>query len=123
MTIQNVHLERRVGIGPLKSLDGGTATSVAGIRYKLDAPMSDWGLQVVAGSCNAAVNLELSLASTGDTAVTTTAISWASSSNGAGDATGSILWSTAKYPATEFVAILDAGASSNGVNAWVVGTP
>jgi hypothetical protein len=85
--------------------------------------MSDWAIQVVSGSCNVSVTLELALAGTSESATTMTAITWAASSNAGANLTGETVWSTAKYPATEFEVLLGANASSGGTDAWVVGTP
>lgn len=122
MAVTGIGPETRIGIGPVKSLDGAASTG-AGTRYRLEAPMSDWGIQVVSNSCNVSVTLEAALGTTADSTTRTTLITWAASSAGGAQASGEIVWSTAKYPATEIVAVLDANASSGGTDAWIVGTP
>lgn len=106
---------------PLQSLNGATSTG-EGTRYVLPSALTNWGLQVKSASSSQTVKLNLGIATSSD-ATLTTVITWQSSSNGGGDATGVTKWSTAQYPATVAAIVLDTGASSGGCSAWFVGAP
>lgn len=104
------------GIGPLKVLDGVTSTG-QGVDYDLPVPMANFGLQVVTGSSGAVVYLNGSIASSSDAPQVTLA-TWDSSSDSSGD----IIWATG-MPVSSVVGVLQAGASSGGISAWVCATP
>lgn len=110
------NLNRNAGaFGPVKLLDASTSTGDVGLA-ELPAPMSNWSLQVVAGSTDAQVLLQGSLTSDPDDQITTLA-TFSST-----DPSGTLISVTGK-PATNVRALLDDGASSGGASAWVCGTP
>jgi hypothetical protein len=108
-------LTRGGGIGPMKVLDAATATSESYARYDLQQPMSNWALQVVTGSSDATVLLQGSIASSSDASFATL-LTWSSDTSGV-----TVYASTS--PASSIKAVLDGGASSGGISAWVSGSP
>lgn len=121
-TIRNVGLANYAGgVGPLQSLAAATSAG-EGTRYNLPAPMSQWGLQVVAPSCNVSVALQLGCAASSGSWLTTV-LTWAASSGGGGTVSGNTVFSTAPFPASVCAANLLTNASSGGCWAFIVGVP
>ena len=109
-------LNRNAGsFGPVKLLENATSSGTLGTA-ELPTAMSNWTLQVVAASTDAQVLLRGSLSTTAADHITTL-LTFSST-----DPTGTLISVTGK-PASQLSAILDAGASSAGINAWIAGTP
>ena len=105
----------------LKLMAGATSTSASN-RVVLDRPCANWAFQVVNASCNATVLFQGGIATSSDATLTTMA-TWASSSDGTGDASGLTQFVTDK-PCSQIVAVLSGGASSGGgPHVWVAGVP
>lgn len=104
------------GVGPVQLLDGSSSTTESE-SVRLPAPMSNFGLQVVATSTSVTVLLQGSVQSS-SAASKTTLVTFAASSDGSGDT----LFITGK-PVSQVSATITGGTSSGGASAWFSATP
>ncbi len=100
------------------SMEAFPATSSTGVKteFSLDRPLKDWSLQVVGASTDIIVTLDLSAQSSSG-ATFHSRLTFGSSD---GDADGDIV-SLTNVPANQVRTTFEAGATSGGASAWIVG--
>lgn len=116
MGVVKIHHKPDRAVGPLVSLSGSSSTG-DGTQYVFDYPLTNFGFQVTGASTTLVVLLQGAIPSS-SAASFTTLLTWAASSMTSGEA----MWGSAK-PVTQLKAVLNAGASSGGASAWIVGAP